>query len=241
MYSIDLHTHTVASTHAYSTLHDYINVAKAKKIKLFSVTDHGPNMQDAPHRWHFVNMRIWPRVVDNIVILRGIEANIKNIAGETDCDSVMRKSLDIVIAGFHESVFTPYQDVKTNTQAMIAAIASRSIHIISHPGNPKFPINILEVAEAAAHYKVALEINNSSFLTSRKGSSKNCIKVAETVKNVGGLISLGSDSHIAFTLGNFNECEKILSTMDFPEERILNSSSKKLLTFLEEHGQKINI
>lgn len=45
MYPVDLHMHTVASTHAYSTLHDYIAEAKRKGIKLFAITDHG---------------RIWP-------------------------------------------------------------------------------------------------------------------------------------------------------------------------------------
>ena len=84
MYPVDLHMHTVASTHAYSTLHDYIAEAKRKGIKLFAITDHGPDMADAPHYWHFVNMRIWPRVVDGVGILRGIESNIKNIAGEID-------------------------------------------------------------------------------------------------------------------------------------------------------------
>lgn len=34
MYPVDLHMHTVASTHAYSTLHDYIAEAKRKGIKL---------------------------------------------------------------------------------------------------------------------------------------------------------------------------------------------------------------
>jgi len=60
MYPVDLHMHTVASTHAYSTLHDYIAIAKSKGLKLFAITDHGPDMADAPHYWHFVNMRVWP-------------------------------------------------------------------------------------------------------------------------------------------------------------------------------------
>lgn len=34
MYPVDLHMHTVASTHAYSTLSDYIAEAKRKGIKL---------------------------------------------------------------------------------------------------------------------------------------------------------------------------------------------------------------
>lgn len=92
-------------------------------------------MEDAPHHWHFINMRIWPRVVDGVGILRGIEANIKNVDGEIDCSGKMFDSLDLIIAGFHEPVFAPH-DKATNTQAMIATIASGNVHIISHPGNP---------------------------------------------------------------------------------------------------------
>jgi putative hydrolase len=57
-------------------------------------------MADAPHYWHFVNMRIWPRLVEGVGILRGIEANIKNTQGEIDCTGPMLNSLDLIIAGF---------------------------------------------------------------------------------------------------------------------------------------------
>lgn len=152
MYPVDLHMHTVASTHAYSTLHDYIAEAKRKGIKLFAITDHGPDMADAPHYWHFINMRIWPRLVEGVGILRGIEANIKNTQGEIDCTGPMLNSLDLIIAGFHEPVFPP-KDKATHTEAMIATIASGAVHIISHPGNPKFPVDIPAIAAAAAKHQ----------------------------------------------------------------------------------------
>lgn len=235
MYPVDLHMHTVASTHAYSNLHDYIAQAKLKNIKLFAITDHGPDMADAPHYWHFVNMRIWPRVVDGVGILRGIEANIKNTQGEIDCTGPMLTSLDLILAGFHEPVLAP-QDQAANTEAMIATIASGNVHIISHPGNPKYPIDIDAVARAAAEHQVALEINNSSFLHSRKGSEANCRAVAAAVRDAGGWVALGSDSHTAFTLGDFSECRKILDEVGFPEERILNVTPRRLLDFLESRG-----
>lgn len=135
MYPVDLHMHTVASTHAYSTLHDYIVEAQQKGIKLFAITDHGPDMADAPHYWHFMNMHVWPRLVDGVGILRGIEANIKNLQGDIDCTGPMLDKIDVIIAGFHEPVFAP-QDKAANTEAMIAAMAQGDVHIISHPGNP---------------------------------------------------------------------------------------------------------
>ncbi len=235
MYPVDLHMHTVASTHAYSTLHDYIAEAKRKGIKLFAITDHGPDMADAPHYWHFVNMRIWPRIVDGVGILRGIEANIKNIDGEIDCIGPMLTSLDFIIAGFHEPVFAP-KDKETHTGAMIAAMASGNVHMISHPGNPKFPVDIPAIAAAAAKYHVALEINNSSFVSSRVGSEQNCQAIAAAVRDAGGWLALGSDSHTAFTLGEFTECQKILDAVDFPQERILNVTPRRFLNYLESRG-----
>ena len=42
MYPVDLHMHTLASTHAYSTVHDYIAAALRHHIRLIAITDHGP-------------------------------------------------------------------------------------------------------------------------------------------------------------------------------------------------------
>ena len=147
----------------------------------------------------------------------------------------MLTSLDFIIAGFHEPVFAP-QDKETHTQAMIAAMASGQVHMISHPGNPKFPVDIPAIAEAAAKYHVALEINNSSFVSSRVGSESNCRAIAAAVRDAGGWLALGSDSHTAFTLGEFTECQKILDAVEFPAERILNVTPRRFLNFLESRG-----
>lgn len=234
-YLVDIHAHTIASTHAYSTVHDYFSVAKSKGIKLFAITDHGPDMADAPHFWHFVNMRVLPRVVDGIGMLRGIEANIKNISGEIDFYGDYLQQLDIVLAGFHEPVFAPATR-EAHTQALINCIESGNVDIISHPGNPAYPIDIERVAQAAAKHNVALEINNSSFLNSRKGSLINCTAIAEAVKHAGGLLVMGSDSHVAFSLGDFDKSLEVISAVDFPIERLLNRSPVALLSFLASRG-----
>lgn len=187
MYPVDLHMHTVASTHAYSTLSDYIAEAKRKGIKLFAITDHGPDMEDAPHHWHFINMRIWPRLVDGVGILRGIEANIKNINGEIDCSGKMFDSLDLIIAGFHEPVFAPH-DKETNTQAMIATIASGKVHIISHPGNPKCrnPLILKNCNKKSPALSEANKINHiPRILRAASSSSDNSTCIASNLTGVG--------------------------------------------------------
>ncbi len=235
-YQVDTHTHTLASSHAYSTIHDYIAEAKRKGIVLFATTDHGPDMADAPHAWHFINSRVIPRMVDGVGILRGIEANIKDEFGEIDCNEKMLNELDIVLAGFHEQVFAP-KDRDTNTRAMINAMKKGLVHVITHPGNPKFPVDIHAIAEAAAKYNVALEINNSSFLHSRVGSDVNCTAIAKAVRDAGGWVSMGSDSHIAYSLGDLAMSQVILDDVDFPADRVLNRSPRVLLDFLESRGK----
>ncbi|PTA49732.1 phosphatase [Shewanella morhuae] len=236
-YQVDTHTHTVASSHAYSTIHDYIAVAKQKGIRLFANTDHGPDMADAPHFWHFVNLRVLPRMVDGVGILRGIEANIKNIDGEIDFFGDYLKQLDIVLAGFHEPVYPP-SDKATHTKAMINAIKSGNVDIITHPGNPAYPIDIEAVSRAAAEYGVALEINNSSFEVSRKGSEANCTAIAQAAKEFGTILVMGSDSHVAFSLGGFARAQAIIDEVAYPPSRLLNRSPSALLAFLAARGHE---
>ncbi len=237
MYQVDLHAHTIASTHAFSTVNEYFAEAAARGMKLFAITDHGPEMQDAPHEWHFGNMPILPRIVNGVGLLYGIEANIKNKQGETDCNEKIARHLDIILAGFHEPVLEP-QSLEDNTEAMIATIRSGKVQIITHPGNPKYPIDIKAVAQAAKESNVALEMNNSSFLHSRAGSKKNCIEIAKAVKEAGGWVALGSDSHHVSYLGRFDEVVEMLKSIDFPESRILNTTPRRVLDFLEAHGRK---
>lgn len=237
MYQVDLHAHTIASTHAFSTVNEYFAEAAARGMKLFAITDHGPEMQDAPHEWHFGNMPILPRIVGGVGLLYGIEANIKNKLGETDCNEKIARHLDIILAGFHEPVLEP-QSLEENTEAMIATIRSGKVQIITHPGNPKYPIDIKAVAQAAKECNVALEMNNSSFLHSRAGSKKNCIEIAKAVKEAGGWVALGSDSHHVSYLGCFDEVIEMLKSIDFPESRILNTTPRRVLDFLEAHGRK---
>ncbi|STS89682.1 hydrolase YcdX [Klebsiella variicola] len=193
MYPVDLHMHTVASTHAYSTLHDYIAEAKRKGIKLFAITDHGPDMADAPHYWHFVNMRIWPRLVDGGGDLRGIESNIKNIEGEIDCSGPMLTSLDLIIAGFHEPVFPP-QDREPIRQAMIARDGQHGkVHMISHPGKSEIPGGYPGHCRSGGPLSGGAGDLITPLLFHRAvGSEDNCRAIAAAVRDAGGWVALGS-------------------------------------------------
>ena len=238
----DTHTHTIASTHAYSTVHDYWAMAKARGLHLFAMTDHASSMPDAPHNYHFGNMKVLPRVHEGIALLRGIESNILPI-GDTrgvgvDIPDAMVPFLDIAIASFHEPIFAP-ANAKAHTAAVIHAFETGKVQIFGHPGNPNYPLLDDEVIRAAKDNNVVLEINNSSFGHSRIGSEPHCIRLLELVDKYDWRVVFSSDSHSAFQLGVVDECIAKAASVGFPEERVLSTSAAKLLTFLAEHEKSV--
>jgi putative hydrolase len=72
----DLHTHTVASGHAYSTVDEMARGAFNKGIKLIGITDHGPKLPGGPNVYHFGNFSIVPDELYGVRIVKGVEANI---------------------------------------------------------------------------------------------------------------------------------------------------------------------
>mgnify|MGYP002866591455 CR=1 FL=1 len=79
-----MHTHTLASTHAYSTITENAQWASEHGIKYLGMTDHGVDMQDSPDTWHFENLKILPDFLEGVRIFKGIEANIMDTDGSID-------------------------------------------------------------------------------------------------------------------------------------------------------------
>ncbi|MDN4626083.1 MULTISPECIES: PHP domain-containing protein [unclassified Erwinia] len=231
---IDLHIHTHASAHAYSSVYEHIVEAKRKNMLALGITDHGPALDDSPHRWHFLNMNAIPKQIDGMRILKGIEANIFE-DGKIDCDAIMADKLDYVMAGFHSPVYPPCNDIVKNTDCLMKVINHPSIKIIVHPGNPHFPLDYREIAIEAARNNVALEVNSGSAVA-RKGSLPNCRKIIAEVMNAGGYISVGSDSHFCTRTGNLDHAVTLLEEQQVPSEIIINSSLTLMLTFLNITG-----
>ena len=230
---VDLHTHTVASDHAYSTVNDYVLQADKIGISMFATTDHGPDVEDAPHPWHFGNLRVIPHIVDNIAILRGVEANIR-ADGSLDLEDRYLQRLDIVLAGFHPSLAPT--DAETHTKLAIKVIESGKVDIFTHLGNPQYPLDYRKVLECAKANNVAIELNSSSGINTRSGSHPNCVKVAALAKEIGNVVSLGSDAHVCYFLGNFREAEAVIEEAELSYTQIINTSPVKVLDFLESRG-----
>lgn len=240
MYNIDLHVHTTASGHAYSTLKEYIDWGKQHGMETIGFSDHGPAMPGGPNIFHIGNQTIIPRVIDGIRVLRGVEANILSVNGDIDISEKYIHRLDYCIASLHDVVIKPAH-IDRNTQAIIQAVRNPSVDIIGHSGNPRFPIHIDAFVEACLAENKVIEINNSSFVSeSRTGSKAFCYAIAERAKALGVKLILGSDAHIAYALGGFENSLKLLSDLNIDPSQVINTSMDALSTYFKERGRDVS-
>jgi len=226
----DLHVHTILSGHAYSTVQETALAAKEKGLEMIAFTEHGPAMDGFALPIYFTNMSVFPHSMSGVKILRGAEVNVVDDKGRVDLEDRVLESLDFVMAGLHDVVL-PVGDVVTNTDTMVNALAHPLVDAISHPCNPYFPIDIPEVVKAAKEYGKLLEINNNSFYI-RPGSHGISVKMAELCAQAGIPVICGSDCHISFDVGNFDNALTILKEARFPEELLLNTSCEALMAHL---------
>lgn len=223
----DLHIHTVASGHAYSTILENAQAAAAKGLAMIAMTDHGPAMPGGPHAYHFSNQRIIPDELYGVRVLKGIEANIMDHEGRLDLDEKRLARLDIVLAGLH-TYCAPYGSPAENTTMLINAMRNPWVDVIVHPGNPEYAVDELAVVQAAVEYDVALEINNSSLSGARKGSGPHCGNIACLAKRYGAKLIVGTDSHFALSVGEFEAARQLLAANAVTADMVLNTSVDKI-------------
>ena len=236
-YLSDLHTHSIVSGHAYSTLLENINYCAEKGIKILGTSEHAPTMPGAPHYWYFGNMKVVPRVINGVTILRGCEANILDIDGSLDMTDESSRNLDYMIASFHEPVFKP-KSKEENTAAILNVMDKYDkVEILGHLGNPNYELDYEAVVKKAKEKNIMIEINNSSLLgSSRVGSDVNCKKVALLCREIGTKVILTSDSHINTCIGVFNKGIELLEEIQMPKELVMNDP-EKLIAHLKSKGR----
>lgn len=232
----DLHTHTVASGHAYSTLTENARAARARGLELIAITDHGPGVPQGAHTWYFWNLKVVPSVLDGVRILKGCEANIApDTDNGIDLPDTVLELLDFVAVGFHPTVGFDERDRARNTEALLRVMANPLVDEVTHPGNEdEFPLDLEAVVAAAVHHNVILELNDHSFdsESSRVGSAEREREFARAAYDAGAPVAIGSDAHYALHVGHFDAALAIAEEFGFAEERIVNRNAESVLAHL---------
>lgn len=230
---LDLHTHTIASGHAYNTLYEMIHSAAAKGLGLLGITDHSPGIPGACHAFHFINFKVIPRELAGVKILMGCELNIVDFNGKIDLAPRFLKSLDYAIASIHEPCYT-CGTAAENTAAYLGAMKHPAVRIIGHPDDGRFPIDYDTLTAAAKEHHVLLEVNSSSLhpRCKRRNTRENYLSMLEYCRRYQTHIIIGSDAHCEVDVGNHARARELLKEISFPPELVVNSSLEAAAAFI---------
>lgn len=232
-FKIDLHTHTLASGHAYNTMNEMVAAAQGKGMTHLGITEHAPSMPGSCHEFYFQNLRVVPRKRDGLQLILGSEANIIDFEGNIDLSEFILGRLDVVIASMHIVCIKP-GTMEENTAAYVGAMKNKRVNIIGHPDDERFPVDYVTLVKTAKETHTLLEINNNSLRPTgpRKNSRENVIRLLQLCKQYEVPVIFGSDAHIADDIANFGMIIPLVKEMDFPEELVVNRSYEALAEFL---------
>lgn len=230
---LDVHTHTIASGHSYSSMNEMVNEANAKGLQLLGMVEHDVGIPGTCDPIYFKNYHVVPRVFNGLKIILGIEVNILDYDGKLSISDDLYQCVDYCMAGIHFHCYKP-GSIEQNTNAVIETIKNPHISVIVHPDDGYCPLDYEKVVLAAKKYHTLLEVNNNALRSSsRLNSRENVIEMLQLCKKHQVKIILGSDAHIHFDIMNFDHIEGILEEIDFPKELIVNYDVDEFLKYID--------
>ncbi len=234
----DTHTHTIASTHAYSTLLENIHQAAQVGLECLGMTDHATAQPDSPHIWHFANLTAIPPVVEGVRILKGAECNILDETGRIDLEPEMLRQLEWRIASIHAPCYKKDATLEDNTNAYLGVCENPYIDVIGHSGRGSFRYDYQKLIPLFGERGKLVEINESTLKS--PSSRKNCTEIATLCKKYRVPVIVDSDAHFALSIGRFSAAVEMLEEIEFPEELVINADSDRFWHYLEQKGIQKN-
>ena len=260
-FKCDVHTHTLASRHAYSTILENVAAARDAGLELLGCTDHFSDMlypeQDIRNFQNFINSVVWPRVHDGVVLLRGAEADIVSLDGrlfgqDVECPlSIVGRAykqekslfervtdgLDYLIASVHAPMFAEGATIARTTEMYVRALENPKVLILGHTGRSGVPFDIDEVLTVAREKRKLIELNEHS-LSGGSGERhlEACRAIAERCAELGVGVSVSTDSHIAPAIGRARRVPAMLEEIGFPPELVATRSAAAFLEQMRAAG-----
>lgn len=234
----DLHTHTIASTHAYSTINEMVKAASEKGLYAIAITDHGRAMPGSPREYYFESLKSIPQEMYGVRVLKGMEANIIDFDGNIDCNDTLANDLEWIVASMHSITLDGEPNVEKCTNAYLVLAKNKNINAIGHSGTTCYKYDYETVIPELAKNGVLIEINNSTF-NYKKDSMSNCVEIIKVCKKHKARIVVDTDSHFHTYVGNVGPTLQVLKELDFPKELVVNASVETMQKYMSEKGIKL--
>lgn len=228
----DIHTHSIASGHAYGTIREMAQAAAEKKLQLLGISEHAPGIPGTCDPIYYCNLKVIPRELYGVKIIFGSEINVLD-GGKLSLAQKDLDRLDYGIVGIHSPCYDN-QDREKNTENLISCMENEKIFFVSHPDDDRMPLDYEKLVRAAKDNHVALEVNNSSLL--KPHIRLNCFANYRTMLKLCAEyktpIVINSDAHDPSGVGNFAAAKKLIAETGFDENLILNTDAQKMLDFI---------
>lgn len=230
---LDLHTHTIASGHAYNTMNEMIQAALNAGLEIYGITEHAPRLNGSCGEMYFQNLKVIPRERFGITTLFGAELNILDVQGNVDLPKRILAGLDLGIASLHIPCYQN-QGIAGNTRAYLNAMKNTYVNIIGHPDDARFPVDYKELVLGAKEYHVLLEVNNASLSPGsfRENPREAYYEMLDLCREYQVPVILDSDAHVDASVGDHSRAYEVLQTVDFPEELVVNGRPEMLKEYL---------
>lgn len=263
-YRCDVHTHTLYSRHAYSTVEENVRAAAERHIELLGITEHFSDMlwptRDFRNFQYFINVSCWPRMWHGVRLLHGCEADIVDLDGHlygwdtvidheisgsdrptTTLKDLVFRGCDYVVASVHDKTFANGATRAQMTQAYLNALEDPKVLIVGHAGRSGLDFDFAEVVAAAHDLHKLIEINEHSFAVGDSRTHGRCRELAELCAQTGTKVAVSTDAHISYDIGRFEKAPALLDEVDFPAELIATRSADAFLAALDAAGMHVDL
>ena len=232
---LDVHTHTVVSGHAFSSMSEMIAEGQRKGLRILGITEHGWSIPGTCDQLYFKNYWVVPRQYGDMKLLLGAELNILDTEGTVDMTEKQYRYMDLRIAGIH-SVCWKGGTPEENTAGMVTAMHNPWVQMISHPGDGTADLLFEPIVKASRETGTILEFNNTSLKPGR-GKAKardNNMEILRLCMKYDVPVVVGSDAHIVFDVANHQHAMNLIKEVGFPEELVLNDKPELFLSSLKQ-------
>lgn len=237
---LDIHTHTIASGHAYNTIYEMADHAHEIGLEILGISEHAPNMPGSCHAFYFDNLRAVPRMIRGQKMMLGVELNIMNKEGQVDLSEQALNRMDYAIASLHKPCFMEDRTQENVMAAYEAICKNPCVTVIGHPDDGRFPIDHEALVQMAGETHTLLELNNGSLNPDgfRPGTWENSRKILHYCKQYQVPVILGSDAHVAIDIRAHENPWKLVEEVGLPEELIVNGNADLFFTYLRPEKQE---
>lgn len=244
---VDMHTHTLFSKHAYSSVLENMEIARQRGLKYVAITDHyfanGDDLEkkNEVNRIKYLEQRV--NGFDNapVKVIGSAEFNLgqevytpeklgslkwKPIGLHNWFVDTANLSLDDVYGLFVESAEKGYTSF---------VHIERELHKVAQGKAPlDEQIKMLKaIVDYAFKKNIWLEVNESSISTNEDKTIERLFNWLSYAKEKECIIYLGTDAHFCMEVGKFTNVLGLLNEIDYPKELILNCNEyevQRLLT-----------